>query len=113
LADQQLNGANPRRYDFRSALVGVEHDGDPTRVLAFAPEYLGDVLDYYAPGVPRVGLAQLDPNRAGPVYVLVPQRLVDDPASSAAVGTALSRLDQNRSLVSRVRVPNVEVWEYR
>jgi hypothetical protein len=113
LADQQLNGANPRLYDFKGALEPIAADHTDGAVLAYEPVYLADVLAYYAPGVHAVPLDQVDSQGAGPIYVLVPDRLVDDPASSASVGTQLSRIERTHQLVQRRHYPNVEVWEYR
>ena len=51
LVDQQLNGANPRLYDFQGALDRIDErraDGD---VLLYEPSYLADVIEYYAPDV--------------------------------------------------------------
>lgn len=113
LADQQLNGANPRLYDFQGALSPIESERDPAAVLAYQPDYLADVLAYYAPDVRSMPLERLDPKRAGPIYVLVPQRLVDDPASSAAIGTRLADIERTHTLVGRIQRPNVEVWKFR
>ena len=113
LADQQLNGANPRLYDFKGALAPIAADPSPDTVLAYEPIYLADVLQYYAPDVRAEPLNALDPGRPGPIYVLVPDRLVDDPASSAAVGTRLAEIERTHRLVQRSHHPNVEVWEYR
>ena len=113
LADQQLNGANPRLYDFKGALAPIAADRTPGAVLAYEPSYLADVLQYYAPDVHAVPLGQLDSGGAGPIYVLVPDRLVDDPGSSAAVGTELALIEKNHQLVQRSHHPNIEVWEYR
>ena len=113
LADQQLNGANPRLYDFKGALAPIAADRSPGAVLAYEPSYLADVLHYYAPDVRALPLSQVDEHGAGPIYVLVPDRLVDDPGSSAAVGTELARIEKEHQLVQRSHHPNVEVWEYR
>src|SRR5439155_9136915 len=113
LADQQLNGANPRLYDFKGALAPIEADHSANVVLAYEPSYLTDVLAYYAPDVRAVPLEQLDAKGGGPIYVLVPDRLVADPTSSAAVGTQLAKIERDHQLVQRSHHPNVEVWEYR
>ena len=51
LVDQQLNGANPRLYDFEGALAEIAERAEPGDVVLYEPEYLADVVDYYAPGV--------------------------------------------------------------
>src|SRR3546814_3379516 len=42
LVDQQLNGTNPRLYDFRGAVAEIEPTAQPGDVLAYAPDYLED-----------------------------------------------------------------------
>ncbi len=51
LLDQQVSGANPRLYDFRGALEAVERRAGPHDVLIYNPDYLTDVIGYYAPGL--------------------------------------------------------------
>jgi hypothetical protein len=58
LVDQQLNGANPRLYDFQGALAAVHQiDAEPNTaaagrpVLLYEPSYLADVIAYYAPDI--------------------------------------------------------------
>ncbi len=53
LVDQQLNGENPRRYDFREALQAVTREAGPDDVIVYAPTYLRDVITYYAPDIPK------------------------------------------------------------
>jgi hypothetical protein len=113
LADQQLNGANPRLYDFKGALAPIEADRSPDAILAYEPLYLSDVLTYYAPKVRSVPLDQINAAQRGPIYVLVPDRLVSDPTSSAALGTELSKVERTHRLIRRSHHPNVDVWEYR
>ena len=50
LADQQLAN-NPREFDFRGALEEVREEAKPGDTILFAPNYLRDVVTYYAPQV--------------------------------------------------------------
>jgi hypothetical protein len=63
--------------------------------------------------VRSVPLDQINASQRGPIYVLVPDRLVSDPTSSAALGTELSKLERTHRLIGRSHHPNVDVWEYR
>src|SRR3979409_1246574 len=48
-ADQELNGSNPRVYDFEGALGEVNHEARRGDVLVYAPAFLTDVIHYYGP----------------------------------------------------------------
>ena len=114
LVDQQLNGANPRRYDFEGALEQIVPVAEPGDVVLYEPDYLGDVVEYYAPGVDARSIdarRTVDPDAR--VWVLATTRVADDKATSARVGEALADLEHNgRTIVDEIRVPNVRVWEF-
>jgi uncharacterized membrane protein len=113
LADQQLNGANPRLYDFRGALALVAARARPGDVVVYEPEFIGPVVDYYA--------ADLDatPLSAGlslPQYghrVFVVGSFLDEPNSAAEIGNALHQLSEHGRPAGEFRRPNVEVWEFQ
>jgi hypothetical protein len=113
LVDQQVNGTNPRLYDFRGAVAEIEataHEGD---VLAYAPAYLDGVLAYYAPEMRGMPLDQVDPDATDhQIYVVVAERFLT-PATSGGVGDILARLEQARGVPQRIERPNVIVWRFR
>ncbi len=114
LVDQQLNGANPRLYDFEGALNRVnETDGGPDAVLLFEPDYLGDVIDYYAPDLDTRPLGSEVPDDASTVWILAAERVLSDEQISGRVGSVLAEIEQTRTEVSVFRRPNVRVWELR
>jgi 4-amino-4-deoxy-L-arabinose transferase-like glycosyltransferase len=49
LWDQQVNGDNPRRYDFKPALQTVAQHAGPNADVVLSPAFLADVAEYYAP----------------------------------------------------------------
>jgi hypothetical protein len=55
--DQQLNGSNPRVYDFEGALAEVSSRSQPGDLLVYDPVELNNVIEYYAPGIEKVRLA--------------------------------------------------------
>jgi hypothetical protein len=115
LLDQQLNGANPRRYDFAGAMAEVERAAEPGDVVLYEPVYLADVLAYYGPDLDRRPLGDLDgvPDDVG-IFIVATDRVADPRASTARVGDALARVEHDdRELVERTRHPNVTVWELR
>ncbi len=121
LVDQQLNGANPRLYDFQGALAQVHEGirdepaagGNGEAVLLYEPSYLGDVIAYYAPDIRALPLGSRLPEGTGAVYVLATERVLNAEDTSAKVGSALADLERDRTLVDRFDRPNVRVWELR
>ena len=120
LVDQQLNGANPRLYDFQGALAVLhEIDAEPNTttagkpVLLYEPSYLADVIAYYAPDIDARPLGSKVPAGAGTVWVLATDRVLGAEDSSAKVGSVLADLQQTRELVDTISKPNVRVWELR
>ena len=113
LADQQLNGANPRRYDFRGALASVEARAHPGDTVLFAPSYLAAVVDYYGHGLPARPLVGTAPPSGGGVFVVATFRTINEKATSATVGSRLADLEHGRRVVARFDRPNVRVWELR
>src|SRR5690606_34332733 len=109
LVDQQLNGTNPRLYDFRGAVAEIHRTAAPGDVIAHSPDYLVGVLDYYAPDLAVAELAGVDPQRIdGQIYVVVTERFLT-PGRSGEIGDQLARLAQVRGEPERFERPNVIV----
>lgn len=113
LVDQQLNGANPRLYDFEGALAQVRAGARPGDVVLYEPAYLAEVIDYYAADLDARPLRSDVPPGAGAVWVLATERVLDAQDTAAKVGDVLAVLDQQRDVVDRFDRPNVRVWELR
>lgn len=114
LVDQQLNGANPRRYDFEGALDRISAEAEDGDVILYEPDYLAEVVEYYAPEMSARSIDERD--RVAPgvrTWVLATTRVADDEATSARVGDALADLERERTVVDEFEVPNVRVWELR
>jgi hypothetical protein len=112
LVDQQVNGTNPRLYDFRGAVADIEQTSRPGDALIYAPSYLEGVLDYYAPdleGAPLGSLERSDPD--GQVYVMVVDRFLT-PAGAKTVGDTLARLEDRRGPPQRMERPNIVIWRF-
>jgi O-antigen/teichoic acid export membrane protein len=113
LADQQLNGTNPRFYDFEGALADVSDRAGAGDVLLYEPAFLDNVIRYYEPGVEarRLNLDRLPRPKPGQrVYVL--GSFFDKPSSKQAVDTAVERLGDRADLSHRTRRSQVRVWEF-
>lgn len=133
-ADQQLNGANPRVYDFSGALGRISAESRPGDVLLYQPAVLNNVIDYYAPGVERRPLENGIPPAArsaaarraaaagsgpssgrtvaeGNVFVLA--SFSDNPENVREVRDAVRTLGRDRRQLDHFELPQVEVWEFR
>jgi O-antigen/teichoic acid export membrane protein len=112
LMDQQLNGSNPRLYDFRGALHAIEVRARPGDVLLYNPQYLGDVVRYYAPHMRAHAAAGAVPRgRKRRVFVL--GSFFDHPQIAAATRATVARLGRTRKLILRLHDSNVRVWGFR
>jgi hypothetical protein len=114
VADEQLAKSNPRDYDFRAALQAVRHQGRPGDTLLYAPVYLNDVIEYYAPGIrsQAIGPHPIAVPRHGRVFVL--GSFFDQPGIPGDIGGARYALAHSRlRLVSTDRLEKIYLWEYR
>jgi hypothetical protein len=113
LADQQLNGDNPRVYDFRGALGDIAERARPGDVVVYAPHYLNHVVEYYAEGVEARPLGDDVPRpaRGGRVFVL--GSFLDKRQYRDATTSAVRRLERRNELVAQRRYPQIRVWEFR
>jgi hypothetical protein len=112
-ADQQFSQTNPRVYDFQGALARINRDWRPGDVLLYQPQFLRDLVVYYAP---RLHSAPLGANPAtlaphGRVFVLA--SFQDDPQNAHSVHVALAQLDHRRHEIRSFKRPQVWVWEFR
>lgn len=112
LVDQQLNGANPRLYDFRGAIAEIRERAAPGDTVLYAPSYLATVVDYYGDDLRAQPLGSAPPAGRG-VFVLATFRTMAERDTAAAVGTELAELERDHRLVDRFDRANVRVWELR
>jgi uncharacterized membrane protein len=117
LYDQQLNGQNPRRYDFAPALQKMAATATPNAKVVLSPPYLDTVSRYYEPHLRYV----LDQGGATAVA-----RHVGDTREVFVMGSFFSNGDQrghtqalvhalarHRHVVRVWNFDNVKVWELR
>lgn len=113
LVDQQVNGTNPRLYDFKGAVAEIEETARPGDVLAYAPAYLDGVLAYYAPELPGSPLGAVRPETVdGQIYVVVAERFLTE-ETAGRIGDELAGLEEARGRPDRFERPNVIVWRFR
>jgi O-antigen/teichoic acid export membrane protein len=111
LVDQQLNGANPRLYDFEGALSEIAERAEPGDVVLYEPAYLAAVVDYYAPDIEALPVGSKLDTGARTVFVLATERVLDAEDTSARLGLQLAVLDRRLDTVGTFERPNVRVWE--
>lgn len=110
LVDQQLNGANPRLYDFKGAFDHIQAGAEPGDIVLFEPDYLAEVVDYYGPGL-EARVAGTEVPDGVTVWVLATERVLEQKNSSAKLGTELAELERTRTLAGKASFPNVTVWQ--
>jgi hypothetical protein len=115
LADQQLNGSNPRVYDFKSAVNGIESRAKPGDIIVFTPSYLDHVVAYYEDRglqmkpVPADGSVPA-PKRGQHVFVLA--SFLDKPQYRDLTDKVVTRMSRRHHLVHRDSVPQIRTWEF-
>jgi hypothetical protein len=115
LADQQLNGSNPRVYDFKTAVNDIESRARPGDVIVYTPFYLDHVVDYYDDSGIKMHSIPADgklapPRRGQRVFVLA--SFLDKPQYRDLATKVVSRLDRRSRLVHRKAVPQIRTWEF-
>jgi len=113
LADQQLNHANPRLFDFRGAIQDIKANGGPNSLVLYEPADMRYVLEYYAPELRSQPLsARVSAQREGsPVFVLA--SFQDNKAFFNETNKAVGQLRFFRTLVHRFTTPQTTVWEFQ
>jgi 4-amino-4-deoxy-L-arabinose transferase-like glycosyltransferase len=113
LADQQLNKANPRLYDFRGAIQDIEANAGPGALVLYEPGDMRYVLEYYAPHLRSQPLTT--PITAGsegsPVFVLA--SFQNNKAFFDETNKVVGQLTFFRTLVHQFKTPQTIVWEFQ
>ncbi len=113
LADQQLNKANPRLFDFRGAIHDIKADAGPSSLVLFEPSDMRYALEYYAPNLRRQPLSV--PITAGtegsPVFVLA--SFQDNKAFFNETNKIVGQLTFFRTPVRSFKTPQTLVWEFQ
>jgi uncharacterized membrane protein/O-antigen/teichoic acid export membrane protein len=110
LVDQQLNGANPRLYDFKGAFAHIEADAKEGDIVLYEPDYLAEVVHYYGPNLTSRVVTTKVPNGVT-VWVVATEKVLAEKDSAAELGTQLVKLQEHRTIASREAFPNVTVWQ--
>jgi hypothetical protein len=109
-ADQQLNGSNPRVYDFEGAVGEVVREARPHDVLVYEPAFLTDVIRYYGPHLRMQPLEKGVPKDARRVFLLTSFQDIGTHRQAAQQG--LAKLGHGYRLSGQIRRPQIHVWVF-
>ena len=112
-ADQQLNGTNPRLYDFRGALAEVAERARPNDLVVYEPHYLRYVVDYYVPQLNARPLRRGVPSLERGRRVFVVASFLDKREHAARAGEAVYELNEQGRLVEQVGRHEIRTWIFR
>jgi uncharacterized membrane protein len=113
LADQQLNDANPRLFDFRGAIEDIEANAGSNGLVLVEPSDVRYVLEYYAPNLRSQPLSApiTAATEASPVFVLA--SFQGNKAFFDQTNKVVGRLTFFRTLVRRFKTPQTLAWEFQ
>ena len=113
LADQQLNKANPRLFDFRGAIQDIKADAGPNALVLYEPSDMRYVLEYYAPELRRQAASKrlTAATEGSPVFVLA--SFQSNKAFFNETNRVVGQLTFFRKLVRRFKTPQTLVWEFQ
>ncbi len=110
LADQQLNGTNPRLYDFRGAVREVVAEAKPGDQVLYNPQYIHEVVQYYGPHLDAHPFSRWRDAVGAKGRIFLIGSFLDKPDVAKRTGAVLSELEQQRHLVGDFRRPQLRVW---
>jgi hypothetical protein len=110
-ADQQLNGSNPRVYDFEGAIGQVKTEARPGDVLVYEPAFLTDVINYYGPKLQSRPLEKGVPKGAKRVFLLTSFQDIGN--SRAATHAAIKKLGRGYHLTGEMTRPQIHIWVFQ
>lgn len=112
LGVQQLDPANPRRYDEREAIAAARHAMGPRDVLLYEPPELGYLLERYAPDLQARPLDGALPTRRQAPHVVVLASFLDQARYKRVVDRQLGALRYARKPVPMADKPGVKLWRF-
>jgi hypothetical protein len=110
-ADQQLNGSNPRVYDFEGAVGEVNAEARPGDVLLYEPAFLTDVINYYGPTLRSRPLEKGVPKHARRIFLL--GSFQDIGNNKQATQAAVKKLGRAYHLTRQMSRPQIHIWIFQ
>ena len=109
-ADQQLNGSNPRVYDFEGAVGEIRSEWKPGDVVVYEPAFLTDVVNYYGPHLQKRPLEKGVPKHARRIYLLTSFQDIGN--HRAATQAAIKKLGHGYHLAGQITRPQIHIWVF-
>jgi 4-amino-4-deoxy-L-arabinose transferase-like glycosyltransferase len=116
LWDQQVNGDNPRRYDFKPALQTVAENADPGADVVLSPGFLENVADYYESNqhyIPAGSSKDVGAKTRGTHEVFLVGSFFTTGTQRQTLVALQKQLSAHRKQVHFWTFDNVKVWEYK
>jgi O-antigen/teichoic acid export membrane protein len=110
-ADQQLNGSNPRVYDFEGAVGEVNAEARRRDVLLYEPAFLTDVINYYGPTLRARPLEKGVPKHARRIFLL--GSFQDIGNNKQATQAAVKKLGRAYHLTRQMSRPQIHIWVFQ
>ncbi|MET0910635.1 MAG: glycosyltransferase family 39 protein, partial [Ilumatobacteraceae bacterium] len=109
---QETSDQNPRLYQYREAMADIRAEAEPGDQVAYAPDYLDYVLEYYGPGVASAPLEDGLPTvTGGHVFLVQGSSFADSAEANSTVADAISKLeDQGLVVQERTDYAQMTVW---
>jgi hypothetical protein len=111
LADQQLDPANPRRYDFASAFQQIKRQAGPGSAVLLEPGALRLMAQRDAPRLRTAALTRTLPTQAANVFVVT--SFTGHGSLWRLRNREIGALRATRHLISRRSYQGVQVWWFR
>jgi 4-amino-4-deoxy-L-arabinose transferase-like glycosyltransferase len=113
LVDQQLSSNNPRDFDYEGAISDVEKRAKPGDTVVYAPDYLRDVIAYYAPDLNAVAFEDTGGELPAGRVILF-GGFLKTAGTAAEMGDAEAALRQSgrRLLYSSEHNAQIRIWEF-
>jgi 4-amino-4-deoxy-L-arabinose transferase-like glycosyltransferase len=109
-ADQQLNGTNPRTYDFDGAMTEVQKRARPGDTVVYSPKDIQNIVVYYGDGI-KVSAPGGPPPARRKSRVFVVATFLEKPEVRRSTAQTIERLRKDRKVVSTFERTHVKVWE--
>jgi hypothetical protein len=111
--DQQVNGTNPRIFDFRGALHELGERSSSSDLVLYQPQFLDTVVGYYVADLESRPLSEEIPEIDPGARIFLVGSFLDDPQIAGRIGGALSSLKENYRFVGEFERPQVRIWVFK
>jgi hypothetical protein len=111
LVDQQYDWSNPRLFDFQHTVAWIAHRYRHGDVIAYGPDGIGGVIQYYAGSIPAELSGPSPGQGARHLFLVIAPPLYGTDTTSESV--TIYDAERGRKLIGRYDGANVDVWEFQ